>query len=176
MQSTIFDIVREVIDLRSFSNIWYWITLASFWSAMSYFVLGVPSDMIQRAAREGGQAAEDVVTLARISILRTIHLAGQYRLIAAFVVPFFLSLMLILALFYGHELSQALLLLLLPAALVAVLTHRRCQAIMRENPDFDGLMRHLRRQRFITQLIGMISMSIAVMWGMWVNFYRLPWF
>ncbi|MEM9756043.1 MAG: component of SufBCD complex, partial [Pseudomonadota bacterium] len=33
---------RDVIDLRSFSNLWYWIVLAVFWSSASHWGLGVP--------------------------------------------------------------------------------------------------------------------------------------
>jgi len=30
------DLVTEVIDLRSFSNLWYWIVLAILWSSLSH--------------------------------------------------------------------------------------------------------------------------------------------
>ena len=36
--------------MRSFSNLWYWIALAVLWSTVSHWVLGVPFDMVQRAA------------------------------------------------------------------------------------------------------------------------------
>jgi hypothetical protein len=48
-------IVFEVIDMRSFSNLWYWIALAVLWSSTSHWVLGVPFDMIQRARRRAGR-------------------------------------------------------------------------------------------------------------------------
>ena len=64
----------DVIDLRSFSNLWYWIALATLWSSVSHWVLGVPHDMIQRARREGGQAQSDVEDLVRININRLLHL------------------------------------------------------------------------------------------------------
>jgi hypothetical protein len=59
----VLDTALEVIDLRSFSNLWYWIALAALWSSVSHWVLGVPHDMIQRARREGGQAQADVEDL-----------------------------------------------------------------------------------------------------------------
>ena len=46
-----YDSVFEVIDLRSFSNLWYWIGLAVFWSSVSHWILGVPYDSIMRAKR-----------------------------------------------------------------------------------------------------------------------------
>jgi hypothetical protein len=48
--------VFEVIDMRSFSSLWYWIALAVMWSSASHYVLGVPFDLVQRARRRGGQA------------------------------------------------------------------------------------------------------------------------
>ena len=57
----VFEIALEVIDLRSFSNLWYWIALAVLWSSISHWVLGVPHDMIHRARREGGQVLADAV-------------------------------------------------------------------------------------------------------------------
>ena len=41
--------IFELIDMRSFSNLWYWIALAVMWSTASHWVLGVPWDMVIRA-------------------------------------------------------------------------------------------------------------------------------
>jgi hypothetical protein len=45
------DLVTEVIDLRSFSNLWYWIVLAILWSSLSHWTLGVPYHIVTRARR-----------------------------------------------------------------------------------------------------------------------------
>ena len=55
--------IFELIDMRSFSNLWFWIALAVVWSSASHWVLGVPWDMALRAKRKGGQLAEDFETL-----------------------------------------------------------------------------------------------------------------
>jgi hypothetical protein len=60
----------EVIDMRSFSNLWYWIAIAVTWSTVSHWVLGVPFDMLQRARRQGGQADADFETMVRINANR----------------------------------------------------------------------------------------------------------
>ena len=71
------DTVFEVIDMRSFSNLWYWIALAVLWSSTSHWVLGVPYDMIQRARREGGQAQQDVEDLVRINTSRLLMIVDR---------------------------------------------------------------------------------------------------
>ena len=53
-----YNVIFELIDMRSFSNLWYWIVLAVLWSTASHWVLSVPFDMISRAKRQGGAAQE----------------------------------------------------------------------------------------------------------------------
>ncbi|MEL7184122.1 MAG: component of SufBCD complex, partial [Pseudomonadota bacterium] len=60
------EIAVEVIDFRSFSNLWFWIALAAIWSTASHWVIGVPFDMVRRAARGHEQSLADMHTLANI--------------------------------------------------------------------------------------------------------------
>ena len=62
--------IFELIDMRSFSNLWYWIALAIMWSTLSHRVLGVPFDMVQRARKYGGQSAQDLDDMVRINVNR----------------------------------------------------------------------------------------------------------
>ncbi|MGJ8597444.1 MAG: hypothetical protein ACSHW3_16395, partial [Sulfitobacter sp.] len=57
----------ELIDMRSFSNLWFWIVLAVVWSTTSHYGLGVPYDMVLRAKRHGGQTEIDLEDLVRIN-------------------------------------------------------------------------------------------------------------
>jgi len=66
--------VFELIDMRSFSNLWFWIALAVMWSTTSHWVLGVPWDMVLRAQREGGQYEEDLLDIVRINTNRLLHI------------------------------------------------------------------------------------------------------
>ena len=47
------DSLFSTIDLRSFSNLWFWLMLAVAWSNVTHYVMGVPFDMVQRAKRKG---------------------------------------------------------------------------------------------------------------------------
>jgi len=69
-----YDTVFEVIDMRSFSNLWYWIALAVIWSTVSHWVLGVPYDMVVRARRKGGQSEIDLVDMVRINTNRLLYI------------------------------------------------------------------------------------------------------
>ncbi len=85
-----YDAIFELIDLRSFSNLWFWIALAVLWSTSSHWVLGVPFDMITRARRQGGQAQVDLEDIVRHQHRRMLYIgrtAGLWLVaIAAFMV------------------------------------------------------------------------------------------
>ena len=67
----------EVIDIRSFSNLWFWMVLAVMWSSASHRVIGIPYDMIQNAKRHGGQAERDHVSVARDDHVLCRHAVGS---------------------------------------------------------------------------------------------------
>ncbi len=71
----LYQVIFELIDMRSFSNLWYWIMLAVMWSSASHWVLGVPFDVISRARRHGGEAQDDLETLVRINTARMLDIA-----------------------------------------------------------------------------------------------------
>lgn len=73
---TLRDMIFELIDMRSFSNLWYWIILAVAWSSASHWVLGVPYDMVHRARRMGGQAQEDLEAMVRINCNRILYIGN----------------------------------------------------------------------------------------------------
>lgn len=65
----------EMIDMRSFSNLWFWIALAVMWSTASHWVLGVPFDMVLRARRYGGEAQADLEDIVRINVNRLLYIS-----------------------------------------------------------------------------------------------------
>ena len=69
--------------MRSFSSVWFWIILALAWSSVSQNVMGAPFDLIVKARRTGGQAAEDLNTLVGIFVRRrlvVVRRAGHWVL------------------------------------------------------------------------------------------------
>ena len=82
----------QIIDLQSFSSLWYWIVVAVTWSSVSHFVLGIPYDLISRARRKGGQAEQDLVDLVRINVNRLLQIAQSAGLVLMGTVCFALSI------------------------------------------------------------------------------------
>lgn len=165
----ILDTALEVIDLRSFSNLWYWIALATLWSSVSHWVLGVPHDMIQRARREGGQAQTDVEDLVRININRLLNVVETGGLVLPAIAAFWLSALLVLAFWYDVEFAQALVLLMAPLALVVWVSVRSSRRIVAEGGTGELLFRRLTTHRRIVQVIGMLSIAVTGFYGMWQN-------
>ncbi|RDC73136.1 component of SufBCD complex [Rhodovulum sp. 12E13] len=159
--------VTEVIDLRSFSNLWFWIALAVVWSTASHYVLGVPYDMITRARRDGGEAEEDLRDMVRVNVNRLLHIAESAGLWLLALACFALTTLAIVGFVYGIEFAQALFLLGFPLSIVFALSLRTARRI--RAADGEGLHRVLVRHRLSVQAVGVVSIFVTAMWGMWQN-------
>ena len=164
-----YEIVREVIDMRSFSNLWYWIALAVVWSTTSHWVLGVPYDMALRARRHGGQAQIDLETMVRINTSRLLHIGRVSGLWLLGLISFLLTGLAILGFYYWVEFAQALFLLAFPMTFVGLLSLSTARIIDAGDPVDDALFALLRKHRIITQAIGMVSIFVTAMFGMYQN-------
>lgn len=164
----------DVIDMRSFSNLWFWIVVAVAWSSASYFVLGVPYDMIQRARRLGGQHRTDLEDMVRISVNRILYVTRTAGLWLLGFVAFALTALLVLAFWYWVEFAQAVVLIALPMSLVGAMSVARARAIEAQAPEGEALVRVLLRHRLWTQVIGMIALFVTAMFGMYRNLTVMP--
>ncbi len=144
---------------------WFWIVLAVFWSVMSHFVIGVPFDMVQRAAKHGGQAMLDVEALARINANRLLQFTGAAGVILTGVAATALSMLGLLGFLYGAEVCQALFFLALPFTLVNVVAQRTARQVCERDTHGFDLIRRLRKHRTITQAIGFVSIFVTAFWG-----------
>ena len=165
----VLDTVFEVIDMRSFSNLWYWIALAVLWSSTSHWVLGVPHDMIQRARREGGQAQQDLEDMVRINAGRLLWMVNNGALVLVALGCFWLTGLAILAFWYDLEFAQAVFFLAFPMVFVVVLSVRACKRIMAGENTGEALYRRMIVHRRWTQSIGMMAIFVTAMYGMWQN-------
>ena len=159
----------ELIDMRSFSNLWFWIVLAVVWSTTSHYGLGVPFDMVLRAKRHGGQTEIDLEDLVRINTNRLLFIAQRSGLWIAGFACFFLTMLGMLGFVYGNEFAQALILLGLPLLLVGLLSISTARLIQEEGSTGEQLRRRLMRHRLYTQIIGMIAIFVTALWGMYQN-------
>jgi hypothetical protein len=159
----------EVIDMRSFSNLWYWIAIAVTWSTVSHWVLGVPFDMLQRARRKGGQADDDFETLVRINVNRLEYIRGISGVWLVVFGSMMLSTLAILGFAYQLEFAQAVFLIAFPLAIVALLSFRTAALIARHEDTGEALKRRMIRHRTATQAVGMAALFVTAFWGMWQN-------
>lgn len=161
--------VFEVIDMRSFSNLWYWIGLAVVWSTTSHWVLGVPYDMVLRARRKGGEAEVDLEDMVRINSNRILHIVQVSGLWLLAFICGSLTMLAMLGFLYSVEFAQALFLLAFPLSIVGMLSMLTAQRIRRDGDKGEALRRRLTRHRVATQFIGMLSVFVTAMWGMYQN-------
>ncbi|WP_417838534.1 component of SufBCD complex [Tritonibacter scottomollicae] len=164
----LFSLIVELIDLRSFSNLWYWIALAVLWSSASHWVLGVPYDMVGRAARLGGQTAQDLQDAVRIQVNRLLYISDVSGFLMTAFAFFVTTSLLMLGFIYGVEFAQAVVLMLLPMNIVALINLRAAR-ILKAPHDDEALRRRLTRTRISIQLVGVVSIFVTGIWGMYQN-------
>jgi hypothetical protein len=164
----VFDIVFTLIDLRSFSNIWFWIVLAVMWSSVSHYVLGVPFDMVLRAQRRRGEALDELEAFARLQVSRRAHILETGGVWITGVWTTLVTVVAILGFRHGIELAQAFALLLMPLTLVGLLMIRDIRRMQADMPTGDLLIRRLRWHRFWVQAVGIVAILVTSLWGMWV--------
>ncbi|PWK62551.1 component of SufBCD complex [Roseicyclus mahoneyensis] len=161
------DLVTQVIDLRSFSNLWYWIVLAILWSTLSHWVLGVPFHIVQRARRGDEDSLRDMRALAEINARRILDFAELSGIAMVAASCFVVTSLVILGWGYRVEFCQALVLLLLPLILVTALSVRT--AMVLRDTGFENLAIRLRNHRLLVQGVGIVFIFVTALWGMYVN-------
>ncbi len=159
--------ILQLIDMRSFSSVWYWIVLALYWSSLSQKVLGAPIDLITSARRSGNpQQVADLNALVEIHVRRKLGLmrrAGHW--IVAFVAAA-LTAISVLAFLYKLEFAQAVTLILAPMVIVQLLALRLAFRIEREQITDVRLCRALLAHRFWVQVLGVVAIFMTAIWGM----------
>lgn len=159
----------QLIDLRSFSSLWYWIVVAVFWSRVTHSTFGVPYDMVLRARRKGGQHLADLESMVAIQIRRRatiLHAAG-----ATIVLLWAMGLSALAVLGFGYrlELAQALSMLAIPATVVAGLRYRLLTQLSDGTVAGEALCKALTWHRLGVQTIGLLAILATTLWGMWFN-------
>lgn len=159
----------DVIDFGSFSSVWYWIVLAVVWSTATHWVLGVPFDTILRARRQGGAAMTDLEDLVRVNVNRLLYIGSVSGIWLAGIATFTLTALGVLAFWYGVEFAQAVFLIALPLSGVGAMSLAAAARIETGRPGGEALCRILLRHRFWMQVIGMVSIFVTAMYGMYQN-------
>jgi hypothetical protein len=165
----LYDSVFTLIDLRSFSNLWFWIVLATAWSVASHYVLGVPFDMVMRARRQGGAAMADLEAMVDLQLRRRAGIISSGGVLLVGLWAGVLTFTALLGFWYRIEFAQAVTLLIVPLTLVMVLSLRLSARLRTEQPRDEALTRRLTWHRLTIQVIGVLSILVTALWGMWHN-------
>lgn len=165
----LFHLLAEMIDMRSFSNLWYWIVLAITWSTASHWIVGVPFDLVNRARKRGGQSYQDLETLVRINVTRRLYVMEVAGLWVVALACFGLTTLAGLGFWFYIEFAQAVFLIAFPMTGVALLNLRAAYKIDHHGLVGEDLIRQLGSCRLITQLIGVVSIFVTSLWGMIQN-------
>lgn len=172
---TWYDLLNETIDMRTFSNLWFWIALAVLWSSVSHYILGVPYDMVVRASRKEGAAQQDLEDMVRVNTNRLLYISGVAGLWLLGSGCFILTMLALLGFVYDIDLAQALFLMGFPLSLVGLMSLNTARLIREQHLDGEALRRKLGWHRFWTQVIAMISVFVTALWGMYQNLsVKLP--
>lgn len=163
---TLIDDIFRVIDTRSFASVWYWIIIALFWSNVTQNILNAPHALILSARRYGGEAMEDLEALVRLTVRRRLQVMDKIGHWVVGSVLATLSLVGVLAFVYRLEFAQAVFLLLLPLSILRLMGLRLSYRIERQNLRDEQLVRALLRHRLGIQFLGMVSIFITAIWGM----------
>lgn len=166
---SLFQTMQEMIDLRSFSNLWFWIVLAVMWSSASHWVLGVPMDMIHRARKHGGGPARDLESIVQVQVNRRLYIASVSGAWILGFACFVLSGLAVLGFGFGIEFCQAVFLLAFPMSIVSLISLRTAHLIDREQSRGEDLYRRLTMLRIWIQFVGVIAVFVTALWGMYQN-------
>ncbi len=161
-------LVFELIDMRSFSNLWYWIALAVFWSTTSHWIIGVPFDLVQRAMKHE-EAQADLEILVGIHVRRIVYIsawAGLWLLAIGF---FMLTTLAVTGFYYHFEFSQAVSFIAFPMSIVALMSASTAHRIETNAIKGEELRKQLKRLRFYIQCLGMASIFTTSIFGMFAN-------
>ncbi len=164
-----YQMLFDLIDMRSFSNLWYWIALGVIWSSASHWVLGVPYDMVYRARREQDQAQEDLEIMVRINVSRMLHASRNHGPALIGVACFLITVLGLLGFFYAVEFAQAVLFLFVPLLILGYLSLHASVKIEAGEGQGDALFRRLFLHRLSVQILGVVSIFVTSLYGMHVN-------
>jgi hypothetical protein len=144
----------------SFFSVWYWALTVLVWTLVCQRTLGVPHDMVIRAARLPDVAGR-VDALARIGAERVAGIGDALGAPMAAAAGFALAALAALGFWSGLEAAKAAFLLLFPLAVVGLGGIRLARHVRGGGLAGEALRRRLARRRAINQVIAIVAILTA---------------
>ncbi len=161
--------ILEIIDLHTFSNIWYWLAVAVTWAVVSHWVLGVPFDLIIRARRATPQALDDLEKLVDFHVRRFIMIEDFAGTPIIALAAFVLTALAVFGFYYDVEIAQGIFLIGFPLTIVGAICQRACHKYQTNPPTREDLPAELLRLRVMIQIVAMIAIFVTAFYGMYYN-------
>ncbi|MFV0299999.1 MAG: hypothetical protein ACK5IP_03800 [Paracoccus sp. (in: a-proteobacteria)] len=166
----------DLLDARSFGSVWFWVVLILIWAGSGRAVLGVPTDVINRARRDPqggpGLALLDWLTLA----LPRWQFGQREGVVVLGLAGFAIGSLVVLGFGYGLELAQAASLLVVPLLLLFLMRvglARRLVPVMSGAQDGSiapdeataRVLRVIVIHRRLVFLLSVLAVGATALWG-----------
>ena len=107
--------------------------------------------------------------MVRINSNRLLSMIQKGAVLIVGIAFFWLTFIGVLGFYYDVEFAQAVFFLLAPVSVVVWQSLRTCRKIVAGENTGTALHRRLTIHRRVTQTIGMLSIFVTAMFGMWKN-------
>ncbi len=166
---SLYKLMVDFIDLRSFSNLWYWIALFAIWAKAVRNGLGVPYDMVGAARRDGGQALRDLELTARISTARMLAFSRGLGPWLVGLVSFAGTVLALLGFVYQSGLAQAVFFLFVPLCVLGYLSLRAALRVEAGEGQGEALIALLTHHRRSVQFLAILAVGATILFGAYAN-------
>ena len=171
--------ILALLDSRSFGSIWFWAILTLAWTLAGRRILGVPADVLGAVGRAPSGSGDDPAALALLDWLSLTlprwQVSGASGAVFLGMAAFILTSLALLGFVYDLEMAQALVLLILPFALVFVMELRlahRLRAVLAEaergapvGQAAARAARMMRRHRLGFALMSVLAVALSAFHG-----------
>ena len=171
--------ILALLDSRSFGSVWFWVMLIFAWTVAGRRIAGVPVDVVHAVALADQPAAGDraaVTLLDWLSLtLPRWQVSGASGAVFLGMAAFILTSLALLGFVYDLEMAQALVLLILPFALVFVMELRLAHRLRRVLAEAERgapvgqaaarATRMMRRHRLGFALMSVLAVALSAFHG-----------
>jgi hypothetical protein len=157
--------IAQLIELETFSSVWYWAVVVVSWAVACHWLIGIPFDMLIRARRGKGREMADLEAMVDINVRRIVWFQEIGGAGFAALAAFFLAGTGLLAIGYRFELAVGVLILAVPLFVVLLLNLRLARALNANPLKGQELVARLFRVRLWTQGIAAVSLFATSAFG-----------
>ena len=158
-------LLGRLIEFDPFTNIWFYITLYTYWSYMSFRILGVDRYTLHKAKQGNLEALYKIEVLSDFYCSSIKNVKGSHLVRMVAITSFVMGVLLTYGFYYQSHLSQAISFFFFPWAGLHALSHVTARKILEQKLKGAALALILRRQLLITRLFSLPILVFCALWG-----------